>query len=216
MNDEAQKTFVVMEMIAEGQQARVLDGLEGIRRNYGKLEIIINEMTEDGQVPMHLDKVGTHDARTTQSDQDASNDMSYDDVCAIARKGHKAGQGAGKKGPNGAGTWYRGKGADELTSGKRDDGGKKGGKKGFKGSKSDWYGDKDKGSNGTKGKGKGKGKSETRYCYDCGEQGHIGLKYPCKLTNRIDEKDDLDSSWESEPEKPLELASLEALEDEGE
>ena len=23
-------------------------------------------------------------------------------------------------------------------------------------------------------KGKGKGKSETRYCYDCGEQGHIG------------------------------------------
>ena len=25
-----------------------------------------------------------------------------------------------------------------------------------------------------KGKGKGKGKSETRYCFDCGEQGQIG------------------------------------------
>ena len=31
--------------------------------------------------------VGSHDARTTQSDQDANNDMSYDDVGAIARQG---------------------------------------------------------------------------------------------------------------------------------
>ena len=35
------------------------------------------------------------------------------------------------------------KGADEWVGGKRDDGGKKGGKKGSKGSKPDWYGDKE-------------------------------------------------------------------------
>ena len=46
----------------------------------------------------------------TQSDRDASNDMSKHDACV---RGHTAGKGAGKKGPNGAGTWYRGKGADE-------------------------------------------------------------------------------------------------------
>ena len=40
------------------------------------------------------------------------------------------------------GTWHRGKGADEWTSGRRDDGAKKGGEKGSKGSKPDWYGDK--------------------------------------------------------------------------
>ena len=62
---------------------------------------------------MDLENVSTHDARTTQSDQDASIDMSYDDVCVISWKGNKAGKGAGKKGPNGAGTWYRGKVADE-------------------------------------------------------------------------------------------------------
>ena len=82
--------------------------------------------------------------------------MPYEDVCANAWKGYKAGKEAGKKGPNGSGTWHRGKGADEWPSGRRDDGGKKG----FKGSKPDWYSDKDKGSKG-KGKGKSKGKSET-------------------------------------------------------
>ena len=53
---------------------------------------------------------------------------------------------------------------------------RKGGKKASKGSKLNWYGDKDKGGNGSKEKGKvkGKGKRETRYCHDCGEQGHIG------------------------------------------
>ena len=55
---------------------------------------------------------------------------------------------------------------------------RKGGKKGSKGSKPDWYGD-----NGSNGKGKGKGKSGTRYCCDFGEQGHIG-----------DEEDDQTSS----------------------
>ena len=92
---------------------------------------------------MDLVNVGTHDRRTLQCDQDVNNDMSYDDVCAIAWTEFKAGKEAGKKGPNGAGTWYRGKGADEWVGGKRDDGGKKGGKKGSKGSKPDWYGDKE-------------------------------------------------------------------------
>ena len=83
-----------------------------------QLEIIINEiMADDGPVPMDLGNVGAHDARTTQSDQDASNDTSYDDVCAIAWKRYTAGKGAGKKGPNAAGTWYRGKGTDEWASG---------------------------------------------------------------------------------------------------
>ena len=54
----------------------------------------------------------------------------------------------GNKGPSGSGTWHRGKGADEWPSGKRDDEGKKGGKKGSKVSKPDWHGDKDKGSKG--------------------------------------------------------------------
>ena len=65
--------------------------------------------------------------------------------------------------------------------------------------KPDWHSDKDKGSKG-KGNGKGKGKSETRYCYDCGEQGHIGVNCPYKWANSIDEEDDQTLSWESEPE----------------
>ena len=57
-----------------------------------KLEIIINEMMGDGPVPMELGSDGTHDAKMTQSDLDTSNDMSYDDVCATAGKGYKAGK----------------------------------------------------------------------------------------------------------------------------
>ena len=64
-------------------------------------------MADDGPVPMDLGNVGAHDARTTQVDQDASNDMSYDDVCAIAWKVYKAGKGAGKQGPNGGSSQCR-------------------------------------------------------------------------------------------------------------
>ena len=73
---------------------------------------------------MDLGYVGAYDAKTTQSNSDTSNDMSYEDVCAIAWKVYKAGKGTGKKGPSGLGVWHRGKGADEWTSGRRDDGGK--------------------------------------------------------------------------------------------
>ena len=40
-----------------------------------------------GMVPMYLGNVGTHDAKMTQSDSDMSNDMSQDDMRAIAWKG---------------------------------------------------------------------------------------------------------------------------------
>ena len=70
-------------------------------------------MADDGPVPMDLGNVCTHDAKMTHSDSDTSNDMSYDDVCAIAWTGNKAGKRTGKKGPNGSGVWRRGEGADE-------------------------------------------------------------------------------------------------------
>ena len=192
-SDEAQKIFVVREMMPKDIKREFLTGPRNFDESMEKLEIIVNEMmADDGPTPMDLVNVGTHDATTTQSDSDTGNDMSYEDVCAIAWKGYKAGKGAGKKGTERIG-------ADEWTSGKRDDGGKKGGKKGSKGSKPDWHSDKDTGSKG-KGKGKGKGKSETRYCYDCGEQGHIGVNCPYKWANSIDEESDQTLSWESEPE----------------
>ena len=104
--------------------------------------------------------------------------------------------------------------AGEVTEPRKD------AKKGSKGSKPDWHGDKDKGGNESKGKGKGKGKgkSETRYCYDCAEQGHIGENCPYKWANSIDEDDDQTSSWESEceGENAGELASLETPDEEGE
>ena len=62
-------------------------------------------------------------------------------------------------------------------------------------------------------KGIGKGKRENRYCYDCGEQGNIGVNCPYKWANSMEE-----SSWESEPEgeNAEELASLETHDEEGE
>ena len=56
-----------------------------------KLQIIVNAMMADnGPVPMDLGNVGTHDTKMTQNDSDTSNDMSYEDLCAIAWTGHKA------------------------------------------------------------------------------------------------------------------------------
>ena len=80
------------------------------------------------------------------------------------------------------------KGAEEWTSGRRDDGGKNGGRAAN--------------PNGTatrtretleakeKARAKGKGKSETRYCHECGGQGHIGVNCPFEWTNNIDEEDE--------------------------
>ena len=145
--DEAQK--FVREMMPKDIKREFLTGPRKFDEIVEELEIIVNEMmADDGPVPMDLENVGTHDTKMTQNESDTSNDMSYEDVCAIAWKGYKAGKGAGNKGPNGSGTGHRGKGADEWPSGKRDGGGKKGGKKGSKGSKPHWHSDKDKGSKG--------------------------------------------------------------------
>ena len=67
--DEAQKTFSVREMM----QKDIKRFLTGPR----KLE---------------------HDTKMTQNDSDTSNDMSYEDVCAIAWKGYKAGKGSRQEG----------------------------------------------------------------------------------------------------------------------
>ena len=108
--DEAHKTFVVAEMMPKG-----------IRREFIIIIIIIiinnAMMADDGPAPMDLGSVGVHAAGMMQGDQDMSNDMSYDDMCADGWHGYKAGTGAGKKGPIGSGAWHRGKGADEWTNG---------------------------------------------------------------------------------------------------
>ena len=151
--DEEQKILTVRETMPKDIKREFLTGPRKFDEIMEKLGIIVNEMmADDGPIPMVLGDVGAYDAKTTQSDSDTSNDMPYEDACAIAWKGYKAGKRAGKKGPIGSGTWHRGKGADERTNVRRDDGGKKGGKKGSKGSKPDWYGDKDKGGSGSKGK----------------------------------------------------------------
>ena len=105
--DEAQKIVAVM---PEDIKQEFLTGPRNFDEIMEKLEIIVNEMmADDGPVPMDLGNVGTHDTKMTQNDSDTSNDMSYEDVCANAWKGYKAGAGADKKGPNGSGTWHRGK-----------------------------------------------------------------------------------------------------------
>ena len=86
--DEAQKTLVVREMMLKDIKREFLTGPPKFDEIMENLEIIIIEMmADDGPVPLDLGNVGTHDAKTTQSDSDKSNDMSYDDVCAIAWKG---------------------------------------------------------------------------------------------------------------------------------
>ena len=127
--DEAQKTFVVREMMPKDIKRVFLTGPRKFDEIMEKLEIIINEMiADDGPLPMDLVKCRyARCARRRRVTSDASNNMSYDDVCAISRNWYKTSKGAGTKGPNGAGTWYRGKGDDKWASGKRDDGGKKGG-----------------------------------------------------------------------------------------
>ena len=154
---EAQNIFVVRQTMPKNIKREFLTVPTKFDETTEKLDIIVNEMmVDDGPVPMDLENVGTRDTKMTQNDTGTSNDMSYEDVSAVACKGYNAGKGAGKKGSNGSGTRHRGKGADEWPSGKRDDGGKKGGKKGSKGSIPDWHTDKDKES---KGKGKGKGRA---------------------------------------------------------
>ena len=83
--DEAQKIFVVREMMPKDIKREFLKGPRNLDEIMVKLDIIINEMmADDGPVPMDLGNVGTHDTKSTQCNSDTSNDMSYEDVCAIA------------------------------------------------------------------------------------------------------------------------------------
>ena len=145
--------------------------------------------SDDGPVPMN---VGTHDARTTQSDQNASNHMTYDDVVRSREKDTKLAKEQARRDQT---EHKRGTEEKDLMNGRVSEEQTEERKETIKaprGSKSGWYGDKNKGPNGNNGKGKdkGKGKSGARHCYDCGEQWHIGVGCP--------------SSWESDlaEEKP--------------
>ena len=108
--DEAQKRFVVSEMMPKDIKREFLTGPRKFDEIMEKLEIIINEMmADDGPAPMDLGNVSGHDTKMTQNDSDTGNDMMpYEDVCAIAWKGYRAGNGAGKTGPSGSGSWHRG------------------------------------------------------------------------------------------------------------
>ena len=90
--------FVVREMMPKDIKREFLTGPLKFDETMEKVKIIVNEMlADDGPTPMDLGNVGTHDAKTTQSDSDTGNDMSYEDVCAIAWTGYKESKGAGKK-----------------------------------------------------------------------------------------------------------------------
>ena len=66
--------------------------LTGPRKSSTKSWRKLNEvMADDGPVPKDLGSVGAHDAKTAQSDSDTSNEMSYEDVCAMHWKGYKLG-----------------------------------------------------------------------------------------------------------------------------
>ena len=148
--DEAQKTFVVREMMPKDIRREFLTGPRKFDEIMKKSEIIINEMmADDGPVPLDLGNVGMHDARMMQSDQDMNSDVSFDDMCAIAWKRKQSRQRSRQTGQG------RGTREKELANGcisEETSGCKNGGKKGTTGSRSDWYGDKDKGGTGNKAK----------------------------------------------------------------
>ena len=115
----------------------MLDKTDETRRNYGK--VVDHHQRNDGRRRTGTDGSGR--------DQDARNDMSYDDVRSRGKDTKLAKEQVRKdQTEQGRGTEEK-----ELMNGR----GQKGGKKGSKGSTSDRYADKDNGSNGNKGKGKG-------------------------------------------------------------
>ena len=63
--DEAQKTYVVREVVPKDIKREFLKGLRKFDELMEKLEIITNEMmADDGPVPMDLGNVGRHDDDT--------------------------------------------------------------------------------------------------------------------------------------------------------
>ena len=67
--NEAQKTFVVRDMMPKDIKREILTGPRKFDENMEKLEIIINEMmADDRPVPMDPGNVGTHDTKMTHSE----------------------------------------------------------------------------------------------------------------------------------------------------
>ena len=64
---EAQKTFVVGEIMPKDIQREFWTGTEETRRNNGKVGDH-HQSYDDGPVPMDLENASTEDARTMQSD----------------------------------------------------------------------------------------------------------------------------------------------------
>ena len=80
---EAQKTFVVTEMMPKDIRRQFLTRPKKFDEIMVKLEIINETMADDGPVPMDLGNVGGYDARMMQSSHDMNNEISFDDMCAI-------------------------------------------------------------------------------------------------------------------------------------
>ena len=200
--DEAQKTFVVREMMPKDIKREFLTGPTKFDEIMEKLEIIVNEMmADDGPVPMDLDSVGTHDTKMTQNDFDTSNDMSYEDVCATKDAGPARAQARRDRMDQEHGIVGK-----ELMNGRA---ARKEARRAPMAASQTGTVTRTKGAR-EKRKGKGKGKSEIRYCYDCGEQGHIGVNCPSRWANSIDEEDDQTSSWERESLKERKLKNSRA------
>ena len=71
--DEAQKIFVVREMMPKDIKLEFLTEPRKFDEILEKLDIIVNEMmADDGPVPMDLGNVGTHDTKMAQNDSDTT------------------------------------------------------------------------------------------------------------------------------------------------
>ena len=170
MIDEALK---VWEMMPKDIKREFLTGPRNFDKIMEKLEIIINEMmADDGPVPMDFGNVSRHDTKSTHDGKRRRVPRTRATTCRatmcvrLLGKDTKVAKEQARKDQTDQGRGIEEKEQMNGSSANRDDGGKKGGTKGSKGSKRDWYGDKDKGSNGNKGndkgEGKGQGKSDTR------------------------------------------------------
>ena len=206
--DEAQKIFVVREMMPMDINQEFLTGPRKFDETMEKLEIIVNEMMADDG-PMDLVNVGLHDTKTTQSDSDTSNDMSHEDVCATAWKGYKAGKGAGQEGTEWMGT-------HGIVGKQLRDGGKTQRQEGLQ-----WPRAANPIGTVTRTREKTSARARARVKPDTATTAESrGTSEQTIHTsgNSIDEEDDQTSSWESEPggENAEGLASLEKPDEEGE
>ena len=87
----AEKEHLFEENNGEAHQAKQLrTGPRKFSEIIEQLEIINATMADDGPRPTDLGSFGTQDGRTTKSDQDASNDMPFYDVRAVAWRRYKA------------------------------------------------------------------------------------------------------------------------------